>query len=383
MGSLLPGTEVLARGLRWEVVSIQPAGDQEIHRLRCLDGALRGVEYDFLVPFERLEPITQEMAPTRAARLQHWRLYHQAFLLEQALGPSALLAAQPGRLRIAPYQLVPVMRVLHMSRPRLLIADGVGLGKTIEAGLILAELIARRRAHRILIVSPAGPLLQQWRREMRERFGLRFRVLDRDGLQDIRYATELGANPFDHEALGLISIDFAKQEKVLQDLANHDGYRALWEEQLGSTWREKDRLPFAWPVLPDEDSRWAVRAAIDALVADAYGLTRDQYRHILSSFSHTSYLAAPERCLAAFDELKSLGAEAFARKHDPYWDIPLVEQLPKPVIHFPGLTDDVFSGSSASYEGAAEPHPLPMAAEKAAAPAPKRPRKKTPSKPRS
>jgi hypothetical protein len=218
MGSLLPGTEVLARGLRWEVVSIQPAGDQEIHRLRCLDGALRGVEYDFLVPFERLEPITQEMDPTRAARLQHWRLYHQAFLFEQALGRSALLAAQPGRLRIAPYQLVPVMRVLHMSRPRLLIADGVGLGKTIEAGLILAELIARRRAHRILIVSPAGPLLQQWRREMRERFGLRFRVLDRDGLQDIRYATELGANPFDHEALGLTSIDFAKQEKVLQDL---------------------------------------------------------------------------------------------------------------------------------------------------------------------
>lgn len=218
MGSLLPGTEVLARGLRWEVVSAQPAGDQELYRLRCLDGALRGEEFDLLVPFEPLEPLTQELDPARAATLQHWRLYHQAFLLEQALGPNALLAAQPGRLRIAPYQLVPLMRVLRMSRPRLLIADGVGLGKTVEAGLILAELIARRRAHRILIVSPAGPLLQQWRREMRERFGLRFRVLDRDGLQEIRYANELGTNPFDHEALGLISIDFAKQERILQDL---------------------------------------------------------------------------------------------------------------------------------------------------------------------
>jgi hypothetical protein len=171
---------------------------------------------------------------------------------------------------------------------------------------------------------------------------------------------------------------------TLRLTANHEGYRALWDEQLGSTWREKDRLPFAWPVLPDEDSRWAMRATIDALVADAYGLSRDQYRHVLSSFSHTSYPAAPERCLAAFDELKSLGAEAFTRKYDPYWDIPLVEQLPKPVIHFPGLTDDVFSESAASYEEAAEPAPLPMAAdEPAPAPAPKRSRKKASSKPRS
>jgi hypothetical protein len=171
---------------------------------------------------------------------------------------------------------------------------------------------------------------------------------------------------------------------ALRLTANHEGYRALWDEQLGSTWREKDRLPFAWPVLPDEDSRWGLRAAIDALVADAYGLSRDQYRHVLSSFSHSSYPAAPERCLAAFDELKSLGAEAFTRKYDPYWDIPLIEHLPKPVIHFPGLTDDAFSDPSASYEGAAEPAPLPKAADEAAPPpTPKRPRKKASSKSRS
>lgn len=85
-----------------------------------------------------------------------------AFLLEQALGPSALLAAQPGRLQIAACQLVPVLRVLQMLHPRLLLADDVVLGKTVEAGLILAELLACRRAHRLLIVSPAGPLISQW-----------------------------------------------------------------------------------------------------------------------------------------------------------------------------------------------------------------------------
>ena len=218
MGNLLPGTEVSARGVRWEIVFTQPAGEQRLYRLRCLESGLSGHILDVLVPFERVEPIAAEMTPAKAARLQEWRVFHDAFLLEQALGPHALLAAQPGRLKLAPYQLVPVMRALRMARPRLLLADDVGLGKTIEAGLVLAELIARRRAHRALIVSPAGPLLLQWQTEMRERFGLRFRVLDADALEEIRFASEIGANPFDHEALGLISIDFAKQEKILQHL---------------------------------------------------------------------------------------------------------------------------------------------------------------------
>jgi len=220
MDTLLPGTEVVARGLRWEVVFVQPAGAHSICRLRCLEGGaqLQGREHDLLVPFERVTPVAAALTPEHPGRVQDWRVYHDAFLLEQALGPDALLAAQPGRLRVAPYQLVPVLRALALPRPRLLLADDVGLGKTIQAGLVLAELIARRRAHRVLVVSPAGPLLQQWQGEMRERFGLRFRVLDADALKEIRYAQELGANPFDHEALGLISIDFAKQERILQDL---------------------------------------------------------------------------------------------------------------------------------------------------------------------
>jgi len=218
LGALLPGTRVRARGLSWEVLTVESAGEQFRLRLRCTEGALRGTETDLLSPFEPVEPILHRLEPRRAGRLIDWRLYHQAFLLEQDLGPRSLVAVEPGRLQIAPYQLVPVMRALEMSRPRLLLADGVGLGKTVQAGLVLAELIARRRAHRVLIVSPAGPLLQQWRSEMRNRFGLRFTVLDSSALQEIRYANELGANPFDHVALGIISLDFAKQERVLQDL---------------------------------------------------------------------------------------------------------------------------------------------------------------------
>ncbi len=223
--TLLPGTSVRARGLGWEVVHVEPAGEQLRYRLRCTQGALRGREIDLLAPFEKVEPVSTSLNPKRAGRLQEWLLYHQAFLLEQALGPTALLSVQPGRLTIAPYQLVPVMRALSMTRPRLLLADGVGLGKTIEAGMIIAELIARRRAHRVLIVSPAGPLLQQWHGEMRVRFGLRFEAIrDWGSLQEKRRGLELGANPFDHASLCLLSLDFAKQEKVLIDLE-----RSSWD----------------------------------------------------------------------------------------------------------------------------------------------------------
>jgi len=122
---------------------------------------------------------------------------------------------------------------------------------------------------------------------------------------------------------------------ALRLTCNHAGYAPLWHEQLGDAWREPTPR-HTWPVLADDDARWAVRAAIDAVVAQAYGLDRDQYTHVLSSFSHKSYPKAPELCLAAFDELHKIGLEAFTRKHDPYHDIALVETLAKPVIDLPG-----------------------------------------------
>jgi superfamily II DNA or RNA helicase len=217
--NLLPGTEVRSRGLRWEVVTSESLGQQTLYRLRGLDVAVQGREFDILYPFEEdIEPVRHELQPERAAPLPNWLVYHQAFLLEQALGPNALLAVQPGRLRFEPYQLVPVHRAIRMSRVRLLLADAVGLGKTIQAGLIVTEMIARRMAHRVLIVSPAGPLLEQWRLEMAERFGLRLEVIDRSKLDEIRRGTELGSNPFDHVPLGIVSIDFLKQERILDQL---------------------------------------------------------------------------------------------------------------------------------------------------------------------
>jgi superfamily II DNA or RNA helicase len=225
------GSRVNARGLAWDVIDISELGAQKLLRLRCVDGDLSGLEWDILHPAEPVELRRFDLRPHAPGPLAAWRLHHQAILLEQVPGPSDILAASPGRVRIEPYQLVPLMRALELPRPRLLLADGVGLGKTIEAGLIACELIARRRAHRVLIVTPAGPLLTQWAQELRHRFGLRFTaVVDAATLQEQRRRLELGGNPFDAIALCLTSLDFAKQERVLEELERSGWDLAIIDE---------------------------------------------------------------------------------------------------------------------------------------------------------
>lgn len=219
------GSRVSARGLAWDVMEVVPLGAQTLLRLRCAAGDMSGLEWELLHPAESVEMLRAELRPEAPGSLTGWRLHHQACLLDQVLDPRDVLLAEPGRIHIEPYQFVPLMRALELPRPRLLLADGVGLGKTIEAGLIICEMMARRRAHRVLIVAPAGPLLVQWAQELRQRFGLRFTIIaDAAALQEQRRKLELGGNPFDAIALCLVSLDFAKQERVLEELE-----RSAWD----------------------------------------------------------------------------------------------------------------------------------------------------------
>jgi len=119
--------------------------------------------------------------------------------------------------------------------------------------------------------------------------------------------------------------------------ANVQRFLPLREQEGIRAWSEDFFLHHLARIKEGEDERWEVRAAIDAVVADAYGLNREQYEHVLSTFSHSSYPKAPMLCLAKFDELKKRGLDAFTKKYDPYWDVPLNENLPKPVIELPML----------------------------------------------
>jgi superfamily II DNA or RNA helicase len=213
------GDRVQARGLVWDVIVATPHAGCDRYGLRCAEGDLTGLEWDIHVPPERLLPIAARFDERNPAPLAMWRLLHRAHALQEMRGPAGFVAHEPGQITVEPYQLVPLMRALEQPRVRLLLADGVGLGKTIQACLIATELIARRRAHRILIVSPAGPLLVQWEKETRLRFGLCFTTqTSAADLWDLRRTRELGTNPFEAAPFCLISMDFAKQDHVLEEL---------------------------------------------------------------------------------------------------------------------------------------------------------------------
>ena len=93
------------------------------------------------------------------------------------------------------YQLEPLRRALQAPRANLLLADDVGLGKTIEAGLVIQELLLRHRARSVIVVCPPS-LALKWQDEMREKFGLEFVIVNREVMSDVRRSHGLNANPF-------------------------------------------------------------------------------------------------------------------------------------------------------------------------------------------
>ena len=118
-------------------------------------------------------------------------------------------------IEIESYQLDPVVRAVQMPRVSLLVADDVGLGKTIEAGLVVRELMLRHRARRILVVCPAT-LQIKWRDEMLEKFGLEFHIVDTTLIRRLRRERGLRANPWNHFPRLITSMDYVKRETPLR-----------------------------------------------------------------------------------------------------------------------------------------------------------------------
>jgi ERCC4-related helicase len=113
------------------------------------------------------------------------------------------------------YQLVPLLKALRMPRVNLMIADDVGLGKTIEAGLIVNELLIRRRINRVLIICPAS-LRTQWQEEMQTKFSLPFQVVDHDSTVKLRREVGIDANPWRHHNRIITSYHYLKQSLIFE-----------------------------------------------------------------------------------------------------------------------------------------------------------------------
>jgi superfamily II DNA or RNA helicase len=259
MGSTAPtsvdfsaGMTVRARGERFVVLEVDPlphASDGSAQTrllLRGLEGPLRGRELPVIVPIEPVEPEqTRPLDLSRPGRLARFRLLHDAFSLQLAPPPDLLVGASRSHVVFEPYQQVPALRALSLPRARLLIADDVGLGKTIEAGLVLRDLNARRRSSRVLIVCPPS-IVKQWHDEMAQKFGFRFRVFaDRNDVLTAKRALEAGDNPWKAEPRIITSRDFIKRKEgaflelsaahwdvVIIDEAHHVAARPDEEDKL-------------------------------------------------------------------------------------------------------------------------------------------------------
>lgn len=132
----------------------------------------------------------------------------------------ALQAPFRSGIAIEDYQLDPVVRALSMARVNLMIADDVGLGKTIEAGLIAQEMILRHRVRSVMILCPPS-LCLKWQAEMQEKFGLEFRIVDSEGVRLLRRERGVQANIFAHFPRLIVSFDWLKMERPMRILRDY------------------------------------------------------------------------------------------------------------------------------------------------------------------
>lgn len=180
-------------------------------------------------------------------------------------------------IEIEDYQLDPVVRAIQMPRVNLLIGDDVGLGKTIEAGMVALELMIRHRARRILIVCPSS-LQIQWRDQMRDKFGLDFRIVDSSLLRDLRRRRGIHVNPWSHFPRLITSIDFLKRERPLR----------LFRETLPAP--GESVYPRKYDLLIADEAHNCAPSGIGKYAADS--LRTQALRELAPHFEHKLFLTA-------------------------------------------------------------------------------------------
>lgn len=207
---------VRVRRQQWRV-----AGIRSYETCQLVSLANRQAIRQVLTPFDDVEAVATSDRPLLATP-RRWRRACRA-LLAADTPPGGLRTAASAAIELLPHQLEPALAVLRGIGSRVLLADDVGLGKTVQAGLIVAELITRQAAERVLILTPAG-VRDQWADELQKRFALTAAHADSASLRQLGATLPIGVNPWQTMPLAIASIDYVKQPEVLPSVL-----RARWD----------------------------------------------------------------------------------------------------------------------------------------------------------
>ena len=219
-----PGSIVIVRDEEWLVTSVEQATDGYFVNVVGLSELVRDTEATFSSALDDIveaDPSKVTVVADDSPKFRRSRLWLEAMLRKTpvAIADPGLTIAQRGLADRLEYQLKAVRKALDPDklRPRILLADAVGLGKTLEIGMILSELVRRGRGDRIIIVTPKH-VLEQMQMELWTRFALPFVRLDSTGIQRIRQVLPANRNPFTYYKRVIISIDTLKSDRYIAHL---------------------------------------------------------------------------------------------------------------------------------------------------------------------
>jgi superfamily II DNA or RNA helicase len=216
-----PGARIIVRDAEWLVRRVdQTTSGGHALTVTGLSELVRDREAIFLTELDGhpplLRPEDTAFVADPSTQFRHALLYLESRLRQ--LPPtfdtleSRIHLGHRAAMDVLDYQLEPALKALDQPRARLLIADAVGLGKTLEAGILLSELIARGRGKRILVLTLKS-MLTQFQKEMWNRFTIPLVRLDSVGLERVRAWIPTNHNPFHYYDKTIISIDTLKQDR--------------------------------------------------------------------------------------------------------------------------------------------------------------------------
>ncbi len=213
---LAPGTRILVRDAEWLVRRVDKTtfGGQAV-RVVGISELVRDKEAVFLTELEPsievLDPADTRIVPDPSPAYRASLLYMESLLRQTPPTDENLYIGQHAAMDLVPFQLDPAVHALQQPRQRILLADAVGLGKTMECGILLSELIRRGRGKRILVLAIKS-MLTQFQKELWSRFTIPLTRLDSVGIQRIRHNIPTNHNPFYYYDKAIISIDTLKQD---------------------------------------------------------------------------------------------------------------------------------------------------------------------------